>query len=333
MDEKESLLNDILNDEHNICQLDQVVIKEGYAIEARIGLGMELFFAPRDQHKFYPILNQLVEDYYNRFSSNLNCYQLIGRYRISLLRKNFLDKLHNQLTKIDYDKVYDTHLFYDDTGEGVIFNASPWQAHFYAKPKQRGELSSINLSISVCDEECKPNFDKLAELVASWCEQAKPSFGTAGFCFAYSRSPSTKYSYALMQRHPGIEHMDDIGFMVATCYVANNQEHFITNRIKGINWLTILSNELVAELGGLAHCKASLEPDCYVKTYDGGVIIFAGSVPQLGDNYQDMIPQQYQKVARFTKPIRFEDYRRGYLKLDEPLDSYEESMKWIRRFD
>src|SRR5699024_1605863 len=104
---------------------DQIEIKGINAIEARVALGMELFFAPRDQYQFYPILNQLAEDYYQRFSNHLNCYQLTGSSRISLLRKNFLEKLNNKLININYQEDYETYLFYDDTGRGEIFNASP----------------------------------------------------------------------------------------------------------------------------------------------------------------------------------------------------------------
>lgn len=326
-------LGEILPDNHNLAQLDSLAIKGKNAIEARIALGLELFIAPRDQQSLYPAMNRLAEHYYQLFAPHLNCYSLSGASRVSLMKKDFLKKLNNKLANLNYNGCYETHLFYDDTGQGDIFNASPWQARFFGLPQQRGELSSIEASIPVCDEQGNPRFDMLLDMVLRWCQAIKPTFGTAGFCFSYSGMPNAQYTWALLQRHPGLEHMDDIGFTTETRLVDDTGEHFTTNRIKGVSWLTILSNALVDELGGLEHCKQALEPDCHVQPYEGGVVIIAGPVPQLGDTQQGIIPERYRKVAAFTRPIRFENFRGNLIYLREPLDRREATLQWIRRFD
>ena len=326
-------LGEILPDDHNLVLLDSVAIKGKNAVRARIALGMELFIAPRDQQELYPTLNRLAEDYYQRFSSQLNCYSLSGSTRVSLMKKGFQKKLNNKLNNLNYDADYSAYLFYDDTEQGKVFNASPWQASFFGRPNEKGKLSSIEASLPVCDEQGNPHFDTLLEMVLQWCHAIKPTFGTAGFCFAYSGPPNAKYTWALLQRHPGIEHMDNIGFMVETRRVDDTGEHFTTNRIKGVNWLTVLCDALVDELGGLEHCKQALEPDCLVQPYEGGVVIMAGPVPQLGDTYQGIVPERYRKVAAFTKPIRFENYQGDLIYLDEPLDRHEATLQWVHRFD
>lgn len=326
-------LGEILPDSHNLALLDRVAVKGKNAVEARIALGMELFFSPRDPKRLYPAMNRLAEDYYQHFAPYLNCYTLSGARRISLMKKDFLKKLNNKLDNINYDASYSTHLFYDDTGQGKIFNASPWQARFYGKPQRKGELSSIVASIPVCDEQGNPHFDTLLNMVMRWCQAIKPTFGTAGFCFSYSGSPDARYTWALLQRHPGIDQMDEIGFMTETYHIGDTGAYFTTNRIKGVNWLTVLSDELVDELGGYGHCRQALEPECHVQPYEGGVVIVAGPVPQLGDAQQGIIPERYRKVAAFTRPVRFEDYQGDLIYLDEPLDRREATLQWVRRFD
>ncbi|MEB7585487.1 DUF3396 domain-containing protein [Serratia rubidaea] len=326
-------LQELFPNNHNLALLDNVAITGKNAIEARVALGIELFIRPREQQQLYPQMNQLAEDYYQRFSAQLNSYSLTGSGRNSLMRKDFLKKLHNKLANQNYDASYNTHLFYDDTGQANIFNASPWQARFSAQPQEKGELSSVEASLAVCDEQENPHFDTLLAMTLQWCQTIKPTFGTAGLCLSYSGMPRAKYTYALLQRHPGIEHMDDLGFILETRYVDAQGEHFITDRIKGVNWLTILCDALLEELGGLERCKKMLEPECHVQPYDGGVVIVAGPVPQLGDAYQQIIPERYRKVSSFTKPIRFEDYDGDLIRVDPPLDSHEETLKWIRRFD
>ncbi|QHM71253.1 type VI immunity family protein [Mixta intestinalis] len=327
-------LRELLPDDHNLAQLDQIAVKGKNTIRARIALGVELFIPPREQRQLYPALNQLAEDYYRRFAPWLNSYSLSGSSRVSLMRKDFLKKLANKMANLNYEASYDTHLFYDDTGQGKIFNASPWQARFYGCGVNREDsLSSVVASIPVCDEQGNPYFDTLLEMVLQWCNVVKPAFGTAGFCFSCSGPPSARYTWPLLQRHPGLDHMDDISFLVATTYVEDKKRKYITNRIKGVNWLTVLGDALVEELGGLDRCREALEPECHVQPYDGGIVIMAGPMPQLGDTYQGIVPQRYRKVAAFTRPIRFEDYDGELIDVDEPLDSREATLQWIRRFD
>jgi hypothetical protein len=103
--------------------------------------------------------------------------------------------------------------------------------------------------------------------------------------------------------------------------------------VKGYSRLTILRADIVVELGGTGVIHSGLGEKCRVHSYEGGIIIIAVPIPQSGDTYESFIPEHYKNVARLTKPVRFENYRRPFLKLPKPIDAIEASLKWIKRFD
>ncbi|MEJ2426854.1 MAG: DUF3396 domain-containing protein [Candidatus Thiodiazotropha sp.] len=129
----------------------------------------------------------------------------------------------------------------------------------------------------------------------------------------------------MIKRFPGIDFQDGVQLSL--------QARSIHNRIKSINWLTVLCDALVEELGGLDAMRTALEPVCKVHEYPGGVVIQAGAYPQIGDTYRNDVPEAYRLVAHYTKSIRFESYRSGLFRVPHNLDKGEETQAWIRRFD
>jgi hypothetical protein len=129
----------------------------------------------------------------------------------------------------------------------------------------------------------------------------------------------------MIKRFPGFDFQNGVRFSL--------QARSIHNRIKSVNWLTILCDALVDELGGLDPMRSALEPVCKVHEYPGGVVIQAGEFPQVGDTYRNDVPGAYRLVARYTKPIRFESYRSGLFRVPHNLDKGEETQAWLRRFD
>ena len=70
-----SMMNDeILPEDHNLCALDKIGIKQGARTAVKVALGLELFIPPRESSILYPQLESLLEDYYHRFGEYLNYY-------------------------------------------------------------------------------------------------------------------------------------------------------------------------------------------------------------------------------------------------------------------
>ncbi|XKM13594.1 DUF3396 domain-containing protein [Orbaceae bacterium ac157xtp] len=316
----------VLPDWSNIGQLDQFAItsRKG-GIHARIVLGCELYFAPPDDYPaFYSDLIWVVGDYYARYGGFVNRYALPNEAGSGKIKGDPMPKFWQALANQDPNEDMGALLWRQ---EQPGYNATSWQVDVGAvAPRYRG-LSSLFASIQVGKGENGNRFSELADLVLAWCERLQPAHGSAGFCFSYpiGLKPDPRDTWELLQRHPGIDHSYTPLFSVEV------QQTY--NRIKGVNWLTVLSDPIVAELGGIAAIQAQLTEECQIKTYKGGIIIIAGSEPQLGDRTINFIPTHYQAVAKATRPVRFEDYQRAFIELPESFDRATESMKWIRRFD
>ena len=82
-------------------------------------------------------------------------------------------------------------------------------------------------------------------------------------------------------------------------------EHF-REGFKCINWLTILSDQLIADkLGSLETLKErNSDNEIRFYPYTGGVVVRAGEVPELGDVASNPYPKHYVNVNALLKPAR-----------------------------
>ncbi|ECG1192924.1 DUF3396 domain-containing protein [Salmonella bongori] len=317
-------------DNNALAELDKVKIMGRVAVEARIALGVELFIAPPGQEKtpqMYQDMLTSLEAYYQHFKPHLNCYLPPNSRSNRMIKGDPIPVWRKALENVDMDYGFNFEFFYDDTWKREAFNASPWRAGCMGLTPEENQLSNITGAMPVCNDEGDNHFATLFAMTLAWCERHQPVHGSAGFCYALCTGiePQARYTWASMQRFPGIDFFDPVIFSLRV------KENY--NRIKGVNWLTILGDTLVAELGGVETLTCALEPECRIHPYRGGIIIIAGPVPQTGDLYTGFTPQRYKKVAAVTRPIRFDNYRRPFLSLPEQFDSMEATLKWVRRFD
>jgi Protein of unknown function (DUF3396) len=164
------------------------------------------------------------------------------------------------------------------------------------------------------------------QLVLDVCNVLAPSHGYAGLGVIphvdLSRaSPEFAPILALVSRFSGLE-------------VDLPWSHLIyleeEDRIKGINWLTVLDDSWVKKLGGKQPLEEALGDGVVVHRFNAGVVIQAGPRPQLGDvNRRDPMTY-YRQVAKALKPIRIGSVRAicsgcGFTEA--------RSDQWLARFD
>jgi hypothetical protein len=204
---------------------------------------------------------------------------------------------------------------------------NPWYDHF-----------DLYFPVSWVVDKGYANF---VEIVRGWCALFKPDHGTAGLSVIFDDSKGSEMSHALsafpfIKRFPGLDYDYSVGWNAESSpYLGPKRGTAGTRRtIRCTNWLSILDDGFLAELGGLEKIKEALNPQCPVFPYEGGAILQAGPTPQLGDLNYGAIPEDYRTVARLLKPLRFEDYTKpGLIRAPEPLDWVEESRAWVARFD
>lgn len=164
------------------------------------------------------------------------------------------------------------------------------------------------------------------ELLLSACSAAHPEHGYGGLGLNESpklaikvRYEPTVYSIAL--RFPGLE-VDE----------PTSHLNFLQNGIKGGNWLTVLSDPYVQELGGLSQLENNLGNKFLIRSYQGGIIIQTGARPQMGDTEKGQIPGDYVRLAAVLKPIRVKEHGPFHHIGPDRFDR-EASEAWLARFD
>jgi Protein of unknown function (DUF3396) len=191
------------------------------------------------------------------------------------------------------------------------------------------DISYLEFSVSV-SSLLKHGFDQWTQMILEACQRLKPLHGLAGpsiqFDRIYSSTTAHALSFPLIKRFPGIHCARDSTFTIEIQNTGNE-------KIFSTNWLTIVARKILSRSAEAEAAVSSLPDTCEVHEYGDGLILQAGALPQLGDINRGLVLDDYRRVAQALKPIRFEDYRVGLLDVEQPLDSLEETLKWIRRLD
>ncbi|MGD8914014.1 MAG: DUF3396 domain-containing protein [Candidatus Thiodiazotropha sp.] len=319
---------EILANDGDPAILDRLDIRNqnGYIL-AKFGLGYELFVKPRDRMELRKEMLEAERKYYETFKDKLTHLLLPEQRRAPKIKGDPFERFYREHEKTPASNGFSARLFIEHNSPELPSEPPKYLIGFLVSRADENELSYIHANMPVGDSQNGHNFNCLLEHVLHSSKLLKPVHGVAGFSLIFQPGleQNAKHAYSSMKRHPGLEFIDSLSFSLEV------KSQF--NRIKGVNWLTVLGNEVLEELGGIESARATLEPDCTLHEYDGGIVIQAGPVPQLGDAYHNLIPQRYRKVALFTQPVRFEDYRSSLFRVFPPLDGPTEAVSWVRRFD
>jgi hypothetical protein len=173
-------------------------------------------------------------------------------------------------------------------------------------------------------EQQPPGFFR--KMVLQWCEKLRPLHGYAGIYIALSADRGEAISneplvYPLVKRFPGIEFDSPVDISL-----------HCKKGIKGVNWLTVLSDKFVSNLGGVDALKDGLDDTCPLYTYPGGAVIQAGPYPQLGDLEKGIRLKDYQKVYKLVKPVQAE-YDDIIMRTPKNVDADAFAQQWLHRFE
>jgi hypothetical protein len=165
------------------------------------------------------------------------------------------------------------------------------------------------------------------DLVLAWCRALSPFHGYAGLGILLNPDYGTArkaepFLFPLLQRFPGLEFDQPVGHSLQC-----------KDGIKGVNWLTAVSDGLLSRIGGETATREALAGgQIQIFDYPGGLVIQAGRVPQFGDADQGLMPPDYQQVARFLKPIRA-PYNVSLIETPPGIDRRAFAQQWLGRFE
>jgi len=125
--------------------------------------------------------------------------------------------------------------------------------------------------------------------------------------------------YAISRRYRGLEASNPGWF-----------HQYAAQGIAGVNWLTLLGSELVAQLGG----PAVLEPlrteavSCHVLAH--GLLVQAGAHPSFGDVNRGDTLDAYHAVGRALRSLRV---KTGRIERWDGIGGHDNTQEWLARFD
>ena len=210
-------------------------------------------------------------------------------------------------------------------GQGAD-DASPWLVSALGAPRrdsEKGDLSFLRISVPV--SRFAADTGALLELVVRWSERLQPVYGYGGVTLLTSDDDGLAQTNepkmaGLASRYPGLEIGDPLSHSLVGA-----------ERIKGGNWITILSEPFVEKLGGLPALTAQLGDPFRISPYAGGVTVAAGPAPEIGDWNQNVDTPTLRRLARVLAPIRVREHPaiHAYGKFSTS-EGFEE---WLTRFD
>jgi Protein of unknown function (DUF3396) len=168
------------------------------------------------------------------------------------------------------------------------------------------------------------------DFVLKFVKRLRPLSGYAGVGVLevldfYARQAFQTTVRQIADRFPGLEVEHSIGHDI-----------YLVKGIKGVNWLTLLGDRWIQEIGGLDYLRIRLGDDFKLSPYDGGVMIQAGPKPEIGDVTLSRWPRHYVTLAKVLKPIQVKVH--GAFHWGEPTGvqkrmDHAASLAWLFRFD
>ncbi|WP_437758473.1 type VI immunity family protein [Sorangium sp. So ce1389] len=213
--------------------------------------------------------------------------------------------------------------------------ASPFLAHALGDEKRPiVELGFFRIAFPLLWFADLP--ESLPEVMLDVCRKLKPvsGYGGIGVVESPDSSVSNLYEpvvYNWAQKFPGLEADYPISHSIWLLEGRGGKEG-----IKGVNWLTVLGERWVVEMGGVDKVEAdlrALDQRFVVHRFDGGLMIQAGRRPQLGDAARNVWPELYVKLSKYLKPIRITEHRPFHYGGPGLRFDLERSEAWLRRFD
>jgi hypothetical protein len=167
-------------------------------------------------------------------------------------------------------------------------------------------------------------FDAFVELTNAFADSVPYTSGYASPSLVLTHIGSSmraagKQLYPILKRYPGYD-------------VSANNLARLGNKCRGARWLTLLGDPLVNTLTGKEAIASQLDPGIDLIPNKHGLLIRAGTEPELGDLERDEHPVLLRSVAKAIEPVTVFDEISPIANFVAPNKMEKEYARWARRF-
>jgi hypothetical protein len=196
----------------------------------------------------------------------------------------------------------------------------PWSLMLWVDPSELAFSQSGYFRFTLPAHVLTQDASGFRTLIRSCAEQLHFESGHAGYGVSYIEGNIDARRNAAIRTWASRYHGIDLE-------EASSTTMWGADHVKGVNWLTCLSDRFCDQLGGRDKLAEQLSGVAEIEPLRHGVIIVAGAQPALGDaNRAEFLPA-YAAVSKLIRPLR----------MDQCLPlvgmSREQTEAWLARFD
>lgn len=304
-------------------QAHNLTIEQSDALpKVKLGLIATLYFNEGYSHEKKNKIDECFAKFYEEFESQLKT--MIYRRRKKLTKDNFT-KARENILQTDPDDQFSWFIGSSGSPDEADSYSMSMLNSFEVHGDKKRSFIKIVLPWTFLNEE--NGVERFQDWITYLCDQIGAEHGYAGLSsiLPYDYHSYMPTEYELAQRYPGLQ-VDSM---------PHSSARELLGYIKGVNWFTIVENDLIERLGGDSTIRKSFSGrgDINILSYKKGLIVRAGEWPELGSS-EEYLPAAYVAVNNIFKPLRIPvpDQLHSYSPYGNCFEK-ESTDKWYARFD
>jgi hypothetical protein len=295
----------------------------------RPGLILTVFFANGSTPTGKQAIFDLVERFFSLYGDKIRGKTYTGKSdeKYTRYRPGNLETYKKKILELGTSYAFELHFSSAETMYDPAEYYIKVMTSHSLREERFSDMSYLKIALPWRVLEDAEQLGRFHEFKHQICESLHVLHGYAGISpiMPYDFDNYVAFEYDLAKHFCGLE-IDTHGF--------SGGRELKNKYIKGVNWITVVGDELAAKIGGREAIVQQLDlPGITITPYDGGLIIQAGDYPSLGAP-DEGLPPLYVAVNRVLKPLRIpEPDSLHYHMPDRECFDTENTRRWYARFD
>ena len=299
---------------------------------ARLGLTMSFYFGAPGTLQRRRALVHCIEQYIHQAQDVLRIYRVCGDRRYRQLNLNDTPDMNLIAEKAESVSTF----WFEASGAERDGISDYWSIRTLAENVERATyLGYLILTYPICIMHAGGwSLETFSRQFLSFCDalQVEHAYGGLGLVLPFDvggMSEAHKFIGTIARNCPGLDVDDPTGIAI-----------HCRQGIKSVNFLTAVSDRLLAKIGGAEAVAAQAGPGVSMYRYSTGAVFQAGSEPAVGYDphaYEGKPPKYYVALGRALKPLRapFPDVLIFDPTIEDQMSDGHDAFtqRWLARFD